>query len=181
MVVRFFPRAATQFARARACSTVIGVSTRTASPQVACLNDLGNHGAVLTHRHDEVLRRSSTTAASGNRRTGEGGATVTRSLANWPGARNRSGLGTVARAWIVPLDRSRELSTKSSVPCRAKVFSSLSPIMTLSASGHTKTRALPREVQIVGLAHIKIEVDRIERYQRSQQGGRTDGGATAGN
>src|SRR5258708_28251206 len=45
MVVRFFPRAATQFARARACSTVIGVSTRTASrsPEIR-VDEIGGHG-----------------------------------------------------------------------------------------------------------------------------------------
>src|SRR2546425_15609 len=45
MVVRFFPRAATQFARARACSTVIGVSTRTASrsPEIS-VDEIGGHG-----------------------------------------------------------------------------------------------------------------------------------------
>src|SRR3984893_9877423 len=45
MVVRFFPWAATQFARARACSTVIGVSTRTASrsPEMR-VDEMGGHG-----------------------------------------------------------------------------------------------------------------------------------------
>src|SRR3984957_10444212 len=45
MVVRFFPRAATQFARARACSTVMGVSTRTASrsPEIR-VDEIGGHG-----------------------------------------------------------------------------------------------------------------------------------------
>src|SRR5260370_2392691 len=45
MVVRFFPRAATQFARARACSTVIGVSTRTVSrsPEIR-VDEIGGHG-----------------------------------------------------------------------------------------------------------------------------------------
>src|ERR1700732_5510429 len=45
MVVRFFPWAATQFARARACSTVIGVSTRTASrsPEIR-VDEIGGHG-----------------------------------------------------------------------------------------------------------------------------------------
>src|SRR5260370_26399674 len=45
MVVRFFPRAAIQFARARACSTVIGVSTRTASrfPEIR-VDEIGGHG-----------------------------------------------------------------------------------------------------------------------------------------
>src|ERR1700731_3061082 len=45
MVVRFFPLATTQFARARACSTVIGVSTRTASrsPEIR-VDEMGGHG-----------------------------------------------------------------------------------------------------------------------------------------
>src|SRR5260370_6392293 len=45
MVVRFFPLATTQFARARACSTVIGVSTRTASrsPEIS-VDEIGGHG-----------------------------------------------------------------------------------------------------------------------------------------
>src|SRR5258708_17157952 len=45
MVVRFFPRAATQFARARACLTLIGVSTRTASrsPEIR-VDEIGGHG-----------------------------------------------------------------------------------------------------------------------------------------
>src|SRR6266436_762424 len=45
MVVRFFPRAATQFAKARACSTVIRVSTRTASrsPEIR-VDEMGGHG-----------------------------------------------------------------------------------------------------------------------------------------
>src|SRR5580693_4523044 len=45
MVVRFFPRAATQFAKARACSTVIGASTRTASrsPEIR-VDEIGGHG-----------------------------------------------------------------------------------------------------------------------------------------
>src|SRR5260370_32789419 len=45
MVVRCFPRAATQFARARDCSTVIGVSTRTASrsPEMR-VDEIGGHG-----------------------------------------------------------------------------------------------------------------------------------------
>src|SRR5713101_1838994 len=48
MVVRFFPRAATQFARARACSTVIGVSTRTASrsPEIR-VDEIGGHGPLF--------------------------------------------------------------------------------------------------------------------------------------
>src|SRR4029077_11708743 len=45
MVVRFFPLATTQFAKARACSTVIGVSTRTASrsPEIS-VDEIGGHG-----------------------------------------------------------------------------------------------------------------------------------------
>src|SRR3984893_8702157 len=45
MVVRFFPLAATHFAKARACSTVIGVSTRTASrsPEIR-VDEIGGHG-----------------------------------------------------------------------------------------------------------------------------------------
>src|ERR1700719_2081878 len=45
MVVRCFARAAIQFARARACSTVIGVSTRTASrsPEIR-VDEIGGHG-----------------------------------------------------------------------------------------------------------------------------------------
>src|SRR6266436_5311490 len=45
IVVRFFPRAAIQFVRARACSTVIGVSTRTASrsPETR-VDEMGGHG-----------------------------------------------------------------------------------------------------------------------------------------
>src|SRR4029077_11798744 len=45
MVVRFFARAAIQFARARACSMVIGVSTRTASrsPEMR-VDEIGGHG-----------------------------------------------------------------------------------------------------------------------------------------
>src|SRR6266404_3785057 len=45
IVVRFFPLATTQFARARACSTVIGVSTRTASrsPEIS-VDEIGGHG-----------------------------------------------------------------------------------------------------------------------------------------
>src|SRR5260370_12872998 len=45
MVVRFFPLATSQFARARACSTVMGVSTRTASrsPEIS-VDEIGGHG-----------------------------------------------------------------------------------------------------------------------------------------
>src|SRR5258705_9231210 len=45
MVVRFLPLAAIQFARALACSTVIGVSTRTASrsPEIR-VDEIGGHG-----------------------------------------------------------------------------------------------------------------------------------------
>src|SRR6202162_849612 len=45
IVVRFFPLAATQFVRARACSTVIGVSTKTASrsPEMR-VDEIGGHG-----------------------------------------------------------------------------------------------------------------------------------------
>src|SRR5580700_4941400 len=45
MVVRFFPLAATQFARARACSTEMGVSTRIASrsPEIR-VDEIGGHG-----------------------------------------------------------------------------------------------------------------------------------------
>src|SRR5882724_1514033 len=45
MVVRFLPLAAIQFASARACSTVIGVSTRTASrsPEIS-VDEIGGHG-----------------------------------------------------------------------------------------------------------------------------------------
>src|SRR5260370_39956088 len=45
MVVRFVPLAAPQVARARACSTVIGVSTRTASrfPEIR-VDEIGGHG-----------------------------------------------------------------------------------------------------------------------------------------
>src|SRR5258706_10497855 len=45
MVVRFLPLAAIQFARARACSIVIGVSTRTASrsPEIS-VDEIGGHG-----------------------------------------------------------------------------------------------------------------------------------------
>src|SRR6266404_5163712 len=45
MVVRFFPLATSQFARARACSTVMGVSTKTASrsPEIS-VDEIGGHG-----------------------------------------------------------------------------------------------------------------------------------------
>ena len=56
------------------------------------------------------------------------------SFANTRSMRVAGGLGTVARAWMVPLERSSMLSTKSSVPCRGNCVSSPSAISTLSAS-----------------------------------------------
>src|ERR1700731_3081951 len=57
MVVRFFPRAATQFARARACSTVIGVSTRTASrsPEIR-VDEIGGQGRSFSPGGKSLVR-----------------------------------------------------------------------------------------------------------------------------
>src|SRR3984893_14476448 len=59
---------------------------------------------------------SGSTEASGTSKVSAGGATSPRTRANPPGVRRPSASGTVARAWIVPLVRSRVLSMKSSVP-----------------------------------------------------------------
>src|SRR5215467_312368 len=76
---------------------------------------------------------SGSTAVSGTRRAGTGAPTTSLTRANTPGVSKRSGFGTVARAWIVPLDRLSALSTKSRVPCRANSVSSLSATSILSA------------------------------------------------
>src|ERR1700730_7286728 len=56
MVVRFFPLAATHFAKARACSTVIGVSTRTASrsPEIR-VDEIGGHGRCFSPGGNSLL------------------------------------------------------------------------------------------------------------------------------
>src|SRR5262249_35964463 len=87
---------------------------------------------------------SGSTAVSGTRRAATGAPTTSLTRANTPGVSKPSGFGTVARAWIVPLDRLSALSTKSRVPCRANSVSSLSAISTLSARP-TLSRARSRE------------------------------------
>src|SRR4029077_11127694 len=86
IVVRFFPLATTQFARARACSIVIGVSTRTASrsPEIR-VDEIGgprslffawrqiarDSGYAGRQEHVPTQRRFSS-VLSGLRRTGAG-------------------------------------------------------------------------------------------------------------
>ena len=82
---------------------------------------------------------------------------------------------------MVPLERSSALSTKSSVPCRTNLFSSLSASSTLLASGSPGLGALPGKRQEVGLAHVEVEVDRIERDEGRKQRGWAGRGAAAGN
>src|SRR5580692_8828278 len=78
---------------------------------------------------------SGRTEASGTSMAIAGANTSTRTRAKPPGVRRPSVFGTVARAWMVPLERLRVLSMKSSVPSWVKLFSSASEICTLSASG----------------------------------------------
>src|ERR1700733_8752789 len=78
---------------------------------------------------------SGSTEASGTSRVSAGGATSTRTRANPPGVKRPSASGTVARAWMVPLVRSRMLSMKSRGASWGKWFSWASAIWTFSASG----------------------------------------------
>ena len=80
----------------------------------------------------------------------------------------------------MPLERSRALSTKSSEPSRAKLVSSLRLIATLIGRRCREMRAFAREGQIVGFAHVEVEIDGIERDERRQQGRRAGGGPAAG-
>ena len=43
-----------------------------------------------------------------------------------------------------------------------------------------ETRTLAREGQVVGLAHVEVEIDRIQRDEGRQQGRRAGGGPAAG-
>ena len=83
----------------------------------------------------------------------------------------RSGLGTVARAWIVPLLRFTALSMKSSVPCRSKCA------VAVEADGNVVMRFAGPVMglligEVIRLAHIEVEIDRIERNDGRQQRGR---------
>src|SRR3984893_17360599 len=44
-----------------------------------------------------------------------------------------------------------------------------------------QTRAFTRKGQVVGLAHVEVEIDRIERHEGGQQGGRAAASTAAGN
>src|SRR5262249_19766708 len=44
-----------------------------------------------------------------------------------------------------------------------------------------ETRAFARKCQVVGFAHVEVEIDRIERHEGGQQSCRTGPGAAAGN
>ncbi len=96
-------------------------------------------------------------------RTDVGGAIATRSRANWPGARNRSGLGTVGARmdggrWS---DRAH-CPMKSSVPSRAEAVLVAEADHDLVGQRTTDAGALTRERQEVGFAHVEVEIKRIK-------------------
>ncbi len=123
---------------------------------------------------------SSRTAVSGTIRAGAGGATARRSRAKAPGVRNRSGLATRARAWIVPLEPIERVvdEFQRPLPCEAGLVAEAD----VDLVGERARRAGPlaREGQEVGSAHVEVEMDRVERDQGGQQRGRAAGKATAG-
>src|SRR5262245_57158762 len=123
---------------------------------------------------------SGSTAVSGINRACIGAPTTSLTRANSPGVRRRLGFGTVARAWIVPLDRLSTLSTKSSVPCRTNCVSSLRAISTLSAVPSLHPRTVSGKDQEIGLAHVEIQIDRIERDERREQSRGAGRGTAAG-
>ena len=105
-----------------------GVETGADDPQaVAEIADLD-----LLRRDDVVRRRRSgrcgRTGPAARRRparaaAGAGVAIRQPDAGEAAGGQRQSVFGTVARAWIVPLERSRALSTKSSVPSWVKSVS----------------------------------------------------------
>ena len=136
--------------RARRVSTTFGTTVPSAATVITICRDW-----------------SGTTAAAGTSRAGAGWPRATRRRANCPGVMARSGFGTVARAWIVPLLRFTALSMKSSVPCRSKLPSPSRLIATLGMRRGAVIGLLIGKV--VGFAHVEIEVDRVERDDRRQQ------------
>ena len=98
---------------------------------------------------------------------------------NWPGVRKNSGFGNSARTRMVPEFRSTWLSTKLSLPWCGQFFSSVR----CSSTGTELSRVdfirplLGRALigEVIELAHVEIEVDRIER----DDGGEERGAAAA--
>src|SRR5439155_542222 len=76
-------------------------------------------------------------ARSVTRMPGRGSPTGTRTRTKSPGVSSRSGLGSTARTWIVPVDGSIWLSMKSIVPWWRKSFSSASATRTGAAAART--------------------------------------------
>ena len=67
------------------------------------------------------------------------------------------------------------LSTKSSVPSWVKRFSSLERHLHLFGERPVLLLTLPQERHVVGLAHVEVQVDRVDRDERGEQGGRAGG------
>ena len=79
--------------------------TRRPSIQIAGLDHLRHDRAVRRHGHDDLLRLVGHDRGVGHQQRRRGRPSARRRRANCPGVMSRSGLGTVARAWIVPLLR----------------------------------------------------------------------------
>ena len=120
--------------------------------------------ATVMHDMLGLIRQTARRAPSG---PAQEAPTARRSRANAPGVSNRSGLGTVARAWMVPLERFERVvdEIQRALPGEA--------VLVAKADRHLVgcpdawMRAAGRR-QVIGLAHVEIEIDRIERNQRRE-------------
>ena len=97
--------------------------------------------------------------ASGTRRVGEGGATDQSNTSEQAGTNAKLEFGTVARAWIVPLERStrcpgNRMLLFARTDCHRRAQAQLSEYLP-SSLRYWKTEE-------IGLAHIEVEIDWIE-------------------
>jgi len=164
-----------------------GCETRTdhpeSAPKITYFDLLLGHDIVLADDHHGMIRQSRR-LRRGVGHVGSAGAgvdTASCTRPNAPGVSSASAFFRVARAWIVPLPRSRALSTKSSVPSRSNLPPSPSAISTLSASGPSRFRPLALEGHEVGPRSMSklSQIGSSETSVREQRGGACRG-ATAG-
>ena len=157
-----------------------GLDHAQSAAQIAGLDRLGNDGAVGGHRHDHVLRLIEhhrgvrhQKGRRGRRDRNANARKLARHEEQIPVGHGGAHVNCPAGAIEGVVDKVERAGADEAV-----LVAEAESDLIGERSGHART--LARKGEVVGFAHVEVEIDRIERHQRGEQGGGADAAAAAG-
>ena len=151
-----------------------------AASEISGFHDLRHHGGVRRNRHDQMLRLIEHHRRIRQQQSGRGCRDSHAKPRELTGREKqiriwhrRAGVDRSARAIESVIDE-----IEGALPFEVGLVTQAE--RDLVGERAAKARAFARKGQVIGFAHVEVEIERIERNQRCEQGRRADGCSAAG-